>query len=60
MARNRVRRRLRHLVGPHLSDLSVNTLVVVRALPPAASAGADLGTDLQSAWTAALTKLGRS
>lgn len=55
--RNRVRRRLRHLAIPHLAGLADDTLVVVRALPPSAVAGADLGRDLASAWTAALTKL---
>lgn len=57
--RNRVRRRLRHLTLPHLAELSDQTLVVVRALPPAATAGADLGRDLDAAWGAALAKLER-
>jgi len=57
--RNRVRRRLRHLALPHLAGLSVDTMVVVRALPPAATAtAADLGRELGSAWSAALVKLG--
>jgi ribonuclease P protein component len=56
--RNRVRRRLRHLAAPRLAGLGDGTLVVVRALPPAADADADLARDLDSAWTAALTKLG--
>lgn len=59
VCRNRVRRRLRHLTRPHLSELSAGTTVVVRALPPAASAGADLSTDLDAAWTSAIAKLGR-
>jgi ribonuclease P protein component len=36
--RNRVRRRLRHLVGPRLAALPTGTRVVVRALPAAAAA----------------------
>jgi len=38
--RNRVRRRLRHLVAARLEDLPAGTQLVVRALPPAASATA--------------------
>ena len=60
--RNRVRRRLRHLALAHLtpeSGLPGETLVVVRALPPAATAGAELGDDLDAAWSAALTRLAR-
>lgn len=54
VVRNRVRRRLRHLVRPHLDDLPGGTLLVVRALPPAAEASYEtLGTDLASALTAA-------
>lgn len=56
--RNRVRRRLRHLTLPYLAGLGDNTQVVVRALPPAATAGTDLERDLGSAWSAALAKLG--
>lgn len=48
--RHRVVRRLRHLVGNHLRSLPPGALVVVRALPPAATATSDrLGTDLASA-----------
>jgi ribonuclease P protein component len=36
--RNRVRRRLRHLVRDHLDDLPAGSLLVVRALPAAATA----------------------
>ena len=60
--RNRVRRRLRHLALAHLArdaGLPGETLVVVRALPPAATAGAELGDDLDAAWSAALTRLAR-
>jgi len=55
--RNRVRRRLRHLASAHLRDLPAHTLVVVRALPPAAAAGPELGTDLSTAWATALSRL---
>jgi ribonuclease P protein component len=58
--RNRVRRRLRHLCRQHLGSLSQPTLVVVRALPPAAAAGVELADDLNAAWTAALAKLERT
>ena len=57
--RNRVRRRLRHLAPAHLPELPVRTLVVVRALPPAAAAGPELGTDLDAAWATALSRLAR-
>ena len=57
--RNRVRRRLRHLALAHVPGLPAHTLVVVRALPPAAGAGAELGTDLDAAWATALTRLAR-
>ena len=56
--RNRVRRRLRHLCRTHLEALERPTLVVVRALPPSATAGDELGDDLTAAWTSALAKLG--
>lgn len=55
--RNRVRRRLRHLAASRLSNLSAETMVVVRALPPAATAGVELNTDLDAAWSSALAKL---
>jgi len=58
--RNRVRRRLRHLARPQLERLDRSTLVVVRALPPAATAGVDLGNDFEAAWGAALAKLDRT
>lgn len=55
--RNRVRRRLRHLARARLSAEIEPALVVVRALPPAASAGAALSVDFEAAWTAAMRKL---
>jgi ribonuclease P protein component len=54
VVRNRVRRRLRHLVRPLLADLPGGALVVIRALP--ASAGATFATladDLEAALAAA-------
>jgi ribonuclease P protein component len=38
VTRNRVRRRLRHLLAPRLATLPPGTRVVVRALPAAAAA----------------------
>lgn len=47
VVRNRVKRRLRHLVAPRLSSLPDGALVVVRALPAAATASfAELDQDL--------------
>lgn len=48
--RNRVKRRLRHLVRDRLSALPAGSLVVVRALPGAGEAGVDeLARDLDAA-----------
>ena len=53
VVRNRVRRRLRHLVAARLGGFPPGTRLVVRALPPAATASwAQLGTALDSALTA--------
>jgi ribonuclease P protein component len=50
VVRNRVKRRLRHLVAARLDRLPEGAVLVVRALPPAAGAtGADLARDLDSA-----------
>jgi ribonuclease P protein component len=50
VVRNRVRRRLRHLVRPRLAALPDGALVVVRALPAAADASfASLASDLDAA-----------
>ena len=47
VARNRVKRRLRHLAREHVSTLPGSAVLVVRALPAAAQASyAELGTDL--------------
>jgi ribonuclease P protein component len=49
VVRNRVRRRLRHLVAAHLSRFPDGTLLVLRALPAAAAAtSAQLGADLST------------
>ena len=54
VVRNKVRRRLRHLVRPLLAELPPSASLVVRALPSAAAASfADLGADLESALAAA-------
>ena len=50
VVRNRVKRRLRHLLRQHLHRLPAGSLIVVRALPPAAAAdSAHLGSDLDAA-----------
>ncbi len=57
VTRNRVKRRLRHLVADRLDALPDGAVLVVRALPPAAAAAAgELARDLDSA----LDRLGRS
>jgi len=47
VARNRVKRRLRHLAAAGFNDLAFPVDVVVRALPPAATG--DLAGDFRSA-----------
>ncbi len=50
VVRNRVRRRLRHLVREHFERLPDSGVLVVRALPPSAEASyADLAADLSVA-----------
>lgn len=50
VVRHRVQRRLRHLVRDRLDRLAPGTLLVVRALPPAATAtSAELADDLDAA-----------
>ncbi|HLU43710.1 MAG TPA: ribonuclease P protein component [Natronosporangium sp.] len=57
VVRNRVRRRLRHLVREHLSVLPNGALLVVRALPAAATARwADLSRDLAAALRTAVRR----
>lgn len=50
VVRHRVSRRLRHLMRDRLRLFPAGTLVVVRALPPAATASShELGTDIDAA-----------
>jgi ribonuclease P protein component len=50
VTRNRVKRRLRHLMRSRVDRLAGGSLCVIRALPAAASADyRDLGRDLDSA-----------
>lgn len=58
VTRNRVKRRLRHLARPLVDRTPAGTLVVVRALPPAATATGQLADDLGSAWHKCLSRLG--
>ncbi|MBB4696090.1 ribonuclease P protein component [Actinoplanes abujensis] len=54
VTRNKVKRRLRHLVRPVLDELPGGSMLVVRALPASAHASyATLGSDLSAAVTAA-------
>jgi ribonuclease P protein component len=60
VVRNTVKRRLRHLTRERLSLLPGSAVLVVRALPPAASATyAELGADLDRALTRALRDTGK-
>ena len=59
VTRNRVRRRLRHLAVAELSRTPGGIAVVVRALPRAATAPAEVPADLAYAWPQALSKLER-
>ncbi|MEV4480117.1 ribonuclease P protein component [Micromonospora coxensis] len=60
VVRNKVRRRLRHLVRERLTALPEGTTLVVRALPAAAEASYQrLGTDLDAAIAAARAPRGR-
>lgn len=57
VTRNRVKRRLRHLVLPLLAETPGMT-VVVRALPAAATDPERLPTDLAQAWSRCVERLG--
>ena len=57
VARNRVKRRLRHLAAAHVPDTPVGIDIVVRALPRAATDPADVPTDFGSAWHEAVSRL---
>jgi ribonuclease P protein component len=49
VTRNRVKRRLRAILRPHLERLPAGSVLVVRALPPAATAGsAALAADVDA------------
>ena len=54
VTRNRVKRRLRHMVAARLAGQTRGVDVVVRALPAAASAPGRLAEDFASAWQAAV------
>jgi ribonuclease P protein component len=56
VVRNRVKRRLRHLVAPRLGQLAAD--VVIRALPAAARRPDRLAADLESAWRWAVARPG--
>jgi len=57
VVRNRVKRRLRHLVRERLGDVPAGVNLVVRALPRSASAPEDLSADLSRAWAKALKRV---
>jgi ribonuclease P protein component len=58
VVRNRVRRRLRHLVADRIDALPDGARLVVRALPPAAAAtSAQLAADLDGALRTALRRI---
>jgi ribonuclease P protein component len=60
VARNKVRRRLRHLVSERLEELPAGTAVVVRALPGAADRGySALADDLDAALAAVRSRRSR-
>jgi len=54
VTRNRVKRRLRHLVAARLADQTKGVDVVVRALPEAATSPERLPADFASAWQKAV------
>lgn len=57
--RNRVKRRLRHLVRGQLGTAPAGVNVVVRALPRAATDPTELPHDLLAAWSRAMAKVSR-
>lgn len=57
VVRNRVKRRLRHLVARELGATALPRDVVVRALPGAATAPARVQADLSSAWAQVMHRL---
>ncbi|WP_439645077.1 ribonuclease P protein component [Demequina soli] len=60
VVRNRVKRRLRAIMSTRLEDVPAGSLVVLRALPPAADASfSDLEADVDGALRHALAKAAR-
>ena len=57
VTRNRVKRRLRHLVAERVATTPTGTDVVVRGLPRSATSATELRTDLASAWSSAVRRL---
>ena len=57
VVRNRVKRRLRHLVAAELPGTSAPRDVVVRALPAAGTTSTRVSSDLSSAWSQAMARL---
>jgi ribonuclease P protein component len=57
VVRNRVKRRLRHLVALELTGSAGAHDVVVRALPAAGSSPARIDSDLVSAWAQVMHRL---
>ncbi len=58
--RNQVKRRLRHLMRERVAEFSVPQWIVVRALPPAATASSEeLGVQLDRALTRAMERTAR-
>lgn len=57
VVRNRVKRQLRHLSRPMVTELERPTMIVVRALPAAAEHPERLSSDLRAAWTQAMSRL---
>ena len=58
VTRNRIRRQLRHLAAAQVPGTPAAVDVVVRVLPRAATAPAEVPTDLASAWSQAMARLG--
>ena len=59
VTRNRVKRRLRHLARAHVAETPVGIDLVVRALPRATTAPAEVPVDLGSAWHEVVSRLAR-
>ncbi len=57
VVRNRVKRRLRHQVAPHVSALPPGTSLVLRALPPAATHDStEIAEELRAGLTRCLSR----